>query len=35
MLRYIDRALFDAIRQEGETLESYERISREEFLSRF
>jgi hypothetical protein len=35
MLRYIDKAVFDSIKQEGETLESYERISREEFLSRF
>jgi hypothetical protein len=35
MLRYIDRALFAAVRQEGETLESYERISRDDFLSRF
>ena len=35
MLRYIDRTIFDAIKQKGETLESYKKISREEFLSRF
>ena len=34
-LRYIYTEVFDALAQEGEALKSYERISREDFLSRF
>ena len=35
VLRYIDRAAFADLLKEGEALESYERIGREDFLSRF
>ena len=34
-VRYIYSEVFDDLAQEGEALKSYERISREEFLSRF
>jgi hypothetical protein len=35
VLRYIDKAAFADLLKEGEALESYERIGREDFLSRF